>query len=269
MKEEYKDGVDQIHAPKDLIERTKRAVKQEEKNYKNENSYLNESINSNIYINANTTKDIDINSSLNTNANKKPYDFRWKQIVIAASACLVLFAGGLGYYQSNNQISINTVNFAEDNSFGTGLLLGKEDENKSAEDDSDTIDNSNKADDSDIIDNSNKVDDSDKADNSYEADGSERTDNSEKGNDSNGEIDLDKVDNIQIIKLEEKDEIVKSLLTMTASKISGEKVFIGVKKETETFYACIDKKQVYYLIIGNQIGKDEFIKYLKENIKNL
>lgn len=98
MKKEYNHSIDQIHAPQELIESTKQAMKQEEQKPA-EAKYTNIKKKSDIYV--------------------------WRKVTIAASICLVALGGGFGYYKTNNYVIVDTSVFADSNSLEAGLSLGK------------------------------------------------------------------------------------------------------------------------------------------------
>jgi hypothetical protein len=98
MKNKYKNDIDQIHAPQDLIASTKKAMKEEEEKLTKEKKNSIK-IRSNVYA--------------------------WRNIAIAASVCLVILSGTVGYYKVNNHIVVNPVVFEESNDLEIGISLGK------------------------------------------------------------------------------------------------------------------------------------------------
>lgn len=98
MKNEYKLDMDQIHAPQDLVASTKKAMKEEEVRLAEEKK-VSSNVKNNIYT--------------------------WRNVAIAASVCLVMLSGGIGYYKVNNHIVVNSAVIQESNNLETGISLGK------------------------------------------------------------------------------------------------------------------------------------------------
>lgn len=89
MQEQYRHEIDNIHAPKDLITKTRREMQQEKQ----------------------TTK----------KKRKKPV---WFTIAVAACACITVLGGYIYIGRVRNSIHVQVVSFREMSEWNTGISLG-------------------------------------------------------------------------------------------------------------------------------------------------
>lgn len=98
MKEAYKNDIDKIHAPEDLIDRTKKAVR---------------------------LKEAESGDKKQESVKPKNHFVTWKKFAIAACVCLVIFSGSVVTYKRNNYIVVNPSVVEATHTLDTKISFGK------------------------------------------------------------------------------------------------------------------------------------------------
>lgn len=227
-KNDYKKEVDRIHAPKDLIERTRAAMLKEEERMAEEEPADNTKPAGEIKPAEDSVCPGEINALTKTGREKgKNRDrtvfgkiYRWRRYAAAACIVFLLFAGyGVYRYRADHDIHIQELASFEGTEgcrWELGVSLGQADGVASEEE-------------------------------------------------SKGE---EESDSFRVSSGRDKSIAPKELWEAEESRIKGNKVYIVYVEEEKAYYAAWKDGDVYCLAAAENTTEKEFLKNLKKNIEN-
>ena len=193
---QYRREADEIHAPKELVERTRAAMLAEEKRMAEE--------------------ELAEEAKPQKNMSKKIY--RWRKYAVAACVGLFILGGYAGYrYRADNFVHVQQLAALEQHTneegskWNIGMSLGH-------------VENTQ-----------------------------EKDDRSEK---------------MKVISGEDRSIVPEGLWEVEKSRIKGLDLYIGYVEKEKMYYAAWEYEGIYYYAEAGNMEENDFLDYLKKNLKN-